>query len=280
MLNKQAMPRSLGGGYLPGANIVRIIYADEAGRGSIKEEPYFVVACAITQPDTQWHEIRRHYADLANDIFGFVKTQDKYVDYIFHAEDIWHGTKDFHRSRFTRDERMKILTRLSQVPKLYDVPICLGVLDRTAFSTRISGSSLKPKTINMMEYGEAYAKAIQFVDTWMGDHCPEEVAMVTVEDSDKLKAGVRWYHDGAQKRDEHDDYYDRGTFVTKNIVDTVNFASKRDSPVLQIADHCAFLAKRKVAGCKHTSQIWKNIWPMVCTKNKHASSTIVLWLKD
>jgi hypothetical protein len=250
---------------------VRIIYADESGRGRPDEEPHFVVACAITHPDTQWQRLRRHYADLANDVFDLTG-DDRLDEYVFHAKDIWHGSGDFNRSQFSLSARMKILNRLSLVPALYDIPICLGILDRASLEKE-SGTA---KEARQIEHALAYAFALQYVDTWMAENCPGEVAMVTAEDTDEVKETIGFFHDGAKKLDEFDDFYDRGTFVTRTIVDAVNFAPKHTSPLLQIADHCAFLAKRTSVGCPHAKQIWNNIAPKVCRKNKHKGASLMM----
>ena len=263
-MNELAIP-SLGGGRLPGGNIVRVVYVDEAGRGLISEEPHFVVACAITNPDTQWHKLRRHYADIANDVFG-LKGDDKYDEYVFHAKDVWHGSGDFPRLKFSLQVRMKIMNRLADVVRLYEIPICVGIIERQSVHEDLSSSKT---AVRHLEHACAYALALQYVDSWMVRHCPDQVATVTAEDTDDVKQTLQLFHESAIKKDTYDDYYDRGFFVTKTIVDSVNFAPKQLSPLLQVADHCAFLAKRSSVGCKHAKDIWRKISPQLWTVNDH-----------
>lgn len=268
---------SLGGGLLSGSNIVRIVYMDEAGRGNVNDEPHFVVACAITHPDTQWHSLRRHYVDLANDVFD-LRGGNALDEYVFHAKDVWHGSNDFSRSKFSLQERMNILERLSQIPALYDVPICVSIIDRKKLAEKCSNLtvSMSPKGIRVFEHAYTYAIALQYVDSWMQENCPSEVALVTAEDTNEVKEAVGYFHEGAKKTDTYDDFYDRGLFVTRSIVDTVNFAPKETSPLLQIADHCAFLAKRFSVGCRHSAVAWSNIFPKVWKENKHFDSQIII----
>lgn len=275
MLNKLAPAKSLGGGQLSGTNIVRVVYMDEAGRGLIGEEPYFVVACAITHPDTQWHHLRHHYVDLANDVFDLRK-DEAINEYVFQAKHVWHGGGDFPRDKFSLTQRMNLMNRLSQVPSLYSVPICVVAIDRAKFAKDMDPPSKTEKIRRQLEHSYAYAIALQYVDSWMAQHCHGEVATVTAEDTDEVKATIQLLHQGLQKVDTADEFYDRGMFVTRNIVDTVNFAPKDMSPLLQIADHCAFLAKRTTAGCVHAKKYWRNISPMHWKKNTHESSGIVL----
>lgn len=250
---------------------MRVVYVDEAGRGHAQEEPHFVVACAITHPDVQWHQLRKHYVDLANDVFG-LSGDDAHEEYVFHAKDIWHGHGDFPRERFSLQERMNILVRLSQVPGLYNIPVCVAIVDRKRFAEQ----GRDRKSTRVLEHAYGYALALQYVDSWMDANCRDEVAMITAEDVGEVKEAVRLFHEGAKKTDDLDEFFDRGAFVTKSVIDSVNFAEKAHSPLLQIADHCAFLAKRTSVGCEHAAKIWGNIRPQVWTKNKHAGANLRL----
>jgi hypothetical protein len=247
---------------------------DEAGRGSVTEEPIFVVAAAIVNPDTQWHALRQHYVDLANDVFD-PHFDDEYLDeYVFHAKDVWHGSGDFPRQRYSRAERMRILGRLAQVPALYNVPICIALIDRRGIQSPLRDD----KDGTLFAHVRAYSGAMQYVDTWMERHCPGEVAEIKVEHTDKVRTAIGYIHEGAKKRDQLDPYFDRGMFITKNIIEAVGFMRKNESPVLQIADHCAFLAKRTATGCPHVKSIWKFVWPQVQTANLHKDSKVLMRL--
>ena len=119
------------------------------------------------------------------------------------------------------------MTRLSQVPALYDVPICLGMIDRVGLErltkenkefVHLAGPG-KEKAIRVMTHAYCYAVALQHVDSWMAANCPDEVVMVIAEDTNEVKGAVRSLHEGAKKRDLYNEYYDRGLFKTKRIVD-------------------------------------------------------------
>jgi hypothetical protein len=257
---------SLGGGQLPGTNIVRMVFMDEAGRGHLDREPFFVAACVIINPDKQWHELRRYYTDLANDVFEDFSSDD----YVFQAKHVWHGSGDFQRSEFSREQRMKILLRLSQVPKLFGLPICVGVIDRQA----VANWAKSPAPNIRLEHALGYAVALQHVDSWLVEHLPNEVATVTAEDTDQVKEAVSFFHEGAKKTDHYDDYWDRGVFKTRAIVDTINYAPKDKSPLLQIADHCAFITKRRAMGCPKVTEMWSNIAPQLWKENRHKGSQL------
>ena len=271
-MNDLAPHPSLGGGLLKGSKIVRIVYLDESGRGNAKDEPYFVVAAAITSPDSHWRKLRQHYVDLANDFFGNGSDDDERIDeYVFHAKDVFNGSGDFPRDKYDFPTRLKLMERLAQVPSLYGVPICFGMINKSGMQ-ELFEQEQPPWPVS---HSAAYATAIQYVDTWMKKNCHEdEVASVKAEDTDGVRKTIEAIHDGFLKRDPYDDYYDRGQFVTERIIDDVSFTKKRLSPVLQIADHCAWLARRRLTKCTYIEKSWANLRPAVFTENMHAGATL------
>ena len=102
---------------------------------------------------------------------------------------------------------MQIMTRLSQVPALYDVPICLGMIDRVGLErltkenkefVHLAGPG-KEKAIRVMTHAYCYAVALQHVDSWMAANCPDEVVMVIAEDTNEVKGAVRSLHEARKE---------------------------------------------------------------------------------
>lgn len=273
-MNRLAPHPSLGGGQLLGSKIVRIVYVDESGRGNVRDEPYFVVAAAITSPDHHWRKLRQHYVDLANDFFATSTDDDERIDeYVFHAKDVWHGSGDFSRDQYSVHERIKLMESLANVPALYGITICFGIIDKAA----IRQSFERENPPWAASHSIAYAKAMQQVDTWMKKNCGEdEVASVKAEDTDSVKKTIEAFHEGLLKRDPYDAYYDQGLFKTERIIDGVDFTKKANSPVLQIADHCAWLARRRLTGCKRIEGCWRNLQPAIFSENMHDCANLIM----
>lgn len=257
MSRRQDCLRSLGGGALAGERIVRIVYMDEAGISQVSQEPHLVVAAAITEPDRQWHDIMRHYQELAEDFFD----EEFGAAFVFHAKDIFHGAPPYSREKYSFNERLNLLKRLAQVPRKFGIPICLGIIKKEAFNNQHQNTT--PKSRRVLSYAMTFHLAMQSVDWWMETNCPGEVAMIVSEDTPEVKGAIHLFQQSAQSDAALNDHEDPDAFQTRCIVDAVNFAPKDRSPILQLADTCAFIARRRLRGCKFANKILAEFWPQV-----------------
>ncbi len=227
-------PRSFDGGVLKGNNIVRFVYIDEAGISNFAHEPHLVIAAVLINPDTQWRDIEAYYADLSDELFG--EEQHRFV---FHAKDIWHGAKTFPRESWSKAERLKILSRLVQVPRLFNLRLAISAIDRTETSKEISLQfpNATSQRVQQISFCYAFVRAIEDVNAEIERNAPGESAMLIVEDSPKMKGFLKFFHEAyTNTRHRAPD-----AFQADRIVDTPLFAKKSESMLLQIADHCAFI---------------------------------------
>lgn len=248
---------------------MRIVYMDEAGISKASQEPHLVVAAAIVEPDLQWHNITRHYEELAEDFFD----EEFGESFVFHAKDIWHGAKPYDRAKYPLRIRLDLLRRLAQVPRKFNIPICFGLLDKEAFLK--AHSTMTDKKQRALSHALTFHLALQSVDWWMEGNCPGEVAMVIAEDTPEVKRAIHLFHEGAQSDRAKSDHEDPQGFRTRCIVDAVNFSPKGRSPILQVADTCAFLARRRLLGCEVVRPIIAEFWPQVVVR-KSATRDVVL----
>lgn len=250
--------KSISGHPLGGHKIVRIVYLDEAGISNPAQEPYLVVAGVIVDPDQNWIDLETYYFDLARDLFP----GEDPCKIIFHAKDIWHGTGVFDRKDWPLQERMKIFRRLAQVPRIFDLPIVAGIIIRDAVRQQMREKSpdIPDRTIRFFTYAHAFVSAVASVDAWMKKNLPGEVAMLIAEDTTDVRQGIKAFHEGYTDRFDVEDF---GQFRAEQIIDTVHYAEKDLSLLLQIADHCAFILKRRAAGCPHVEPYLREIWPQV-----------------
>ena len=262
MSGRENCLRSLGGGALAGERIVRIAYMDEAGISKIGQEPHLVVAAAITDPDRQWHDLRRHYDDLASDFFN----EEIGYGFVFHAKDVWHGLPPYNRDKYPLHDRMRLMRRLAQVPRLYQVPICLGMISKDAFQANFP--KLAAKQARSLSHAMAFHLAMQRIDEWMETNCPNEVAMLVAEDTQEVKDAIHMIQQAAQSDPMTSGHEHPLEFRTRCIVDAVNFAPKARSPILQVADTCAFLARRRLSACPHVNVMIAEFWPMIVMRKK------------
>ncbi|MBI1220151.1 MAG: DUF3800 domain-containing protein [Rhodobacteraceae bacterium] len=251
--------RSLGGGPLPSGGIVRHVYLDEAGISQNGVEPYLVVAAAITNPDRHWHDIVNYYDVLAEGIFDNY-SHERDGHFIFHAKDVWHGCGLFPRETFSLQERMRIFRQLAQAPDLLAIPICIGILDKGKIAFRDGTSDAAKMSIS---HAIAFNLAMQDVDWWMEEHCTGQIAMVTAEDTPVVKKALQLFHASPQTDGRGYTHENTNVFMTRSIVDSINFSVKRSSPIMQMADHCAFIARRSLTDCKFIGEYKKMIDPAI-----------------
>jgi hypothetical protein len=236
---------------------MRLVYLDEAGVSSPAQEPILVVAGVIVEPDRQWKELEAYFRNLASDLFP---DKDPYR-FVFHAKDIFHGNGPFDRARWSRRERMKILNQLAQVPRLFDLPVVMGEIDRAHARSEVEKVSpgISEKSLHSFTHTSAFINSIQRVQFWMEKHAPEETAMVIAEDTPQLKSLLRNVHEGYT-----DPTLENETaFRAPNIIDAVHFAKKDESLLLQIADHCAFIIKRNLMGKADVDECYRAIAPYI-----------------
>jgi Protein of unknown function (DUF3800) len=173
---------------------VRLVYLDEAGVSNPKQEPVLVVAGVIVNPDRQWKELEAYFRSLAHQLFP----NDDPYRFVFHAKDIFHGSGAFDRKHWPRNERMKILGQLAQVPRLFELPVVAGILDRIKAEQELA--KVSPTTTNKSRHNfihmHAFINAVQRVQYWMEKNAPEETAMLIAEDTPEIKSALKNVHEG------------------------------------------------------------------------------------
>lgn len=236
-----------------GNRFVRLVYLDEAGTSNPAQEPFLVVAGVIVQPDQDWLSIDRHLKSIMRKRLP----EEMRFTGIFHAKDIWHGEKKFSRGHWPLPKRMDILADIAAVPKTFRMPVIHGWVQREAAARHMLSiqPSLPASTVANSIHATAFINAVGAVDRWMRHHAPNEVAMLIAEDAGKIKSALKMLQEG-YRHDEVDSYfwelrrdYPKDVFKTRRIIDTIHFAPKGESPLLQIADTCAFVIKRQLKGC-------------------------------
>ncbi len=183
-------PVALGGSPLQGDRLVRIVYLDAAGLGNIQKEPLTVVAGVIVHPDKQWRAINKYLSDLADEYVG----RPRAFNFYFHAHELFHGTKTFHRDKYDKETRFRILDRLVEIPKIFDSPIVWGYCERHIFESK---EHRPPRHISPLSAASsvAFAAAAHATEQWMTIAAdPDEVAMVVMENDEQYKRLISQTH--------------------------------------------------------------------------------------
>jgi Protein of unknown function (DUF3800) len=233
------------------SNLVRLVYLDEAGISH--EEPALAVAGVIIHGDTQAMEVEKQL-DLVR--WQHIP-EDDWDKVIFHAKDIYHGSKYFDKRKPQWSEKWKrwlILVQLAAIIESMKLPIVAGIYRKEGFggtlpdamASALADDSFKKLVI----HGSAAVDCVIWTDRWLERFAPDENAVIVAEDNDYIKKALK----NAVRCLRSDRLMDAEGFDSetkkrlglplKRIIDTPHFAAKIDAPALQLADLVAFTMGR------------------------------------
>lgn len=250
---------------------MRVTFLDEAGTSNKAHEPYLVVAGVIVDPDRDYAGIERTLRHLADRCFpdgeGLPDTATAYgKPFVFHAKDIWHGSGFFPRDKWPLATRMELLRELSEIPWKFGLTVVYGAIDRQEHAdlARQRGLSTK-KQIEADAHAAAFLGAMRCVDRWMVENAHRERTIAFAEDRRDVKEYIETVHALYTNR-AIDDAPDE-VFLSSHIVEPIAFVKKERSPLLQIADHCAFIIKRRIQGCPQIAPYFSNVDRVIWEKS-------------
>jgi len=251
--------RSLGGGELYGDKLVRLVYVDEAGIGSLKEEPYLVIAAVIVNADKQLREVREYLDSLVETYIP----EEHRTDFFFHAMELFCGKgKVFNREnkKWTLDKRLEIAYKIAEIPKLFNLTIAYSVQDRKKIRDELTlddflGSHNKKNKTMMLavEHALAFSSCALEVDLWMRNNTIDEHCLMVVEDNDTARSIIKVFQNFFQNNSlpsfVYNKFEDCFPFVTIQEDPLFQNKQRRSNP-LHIADCCAYIIKRAFMGDK------------------------------
>lgn len=243
--------RALFGGPLRGTSPVYYIYVDEAGVSA--NEPVTIVAAILVKPDAQW----RMAEARVNSILEAVPEKFR-EDFVFHAKSIWGDPK--YRDGWDFSERLALIKAMMEAPRFLNIPMSIGLVRRAA--PRPSNLDERIKTEDFQHF-QAFNYCIARADAHIRKYGePQEIATVVAEDTPGKKRFIRGLVNHSRKNPfTHPEDGMRLTqeevtagFRMQNlevkierVIDAVHFVEKRDAPLLQMADACAFGFRRYFA---------------------------------
>jgi hypothetical protein len=222
---------------------VRFIYLDEAGTSA--NEPVAVVAGVIVNADQQWKVLEAHLGGVCA---NYIPEQDR-KGFVFHATELFSGGKYFDRSRWPLAIRLEILRAILSVRARLGVSVSVG------YSFKEEGKFKNESGYALVRHMMAYAACLAGCEAYLREFGADgEVAMVVAEDSPDVRRHIREAHSAII--DPKSDFPAfRELIPFRHIVDTVHFADKNQSALLQYADAFAFTLRRHFAGYSHTDQL-------------------------
>lgn len=253
-------PLALGGKPLEGERVVKFAYLDEAGIGG---EPWVVVGGILIDPDKQWTSLRQYLDDMAD---YHLLSEDK-PGYVFHAKDIFSGSRFFDKAKYPLKKRQEMLHDLCEIPALCGATIFVGIVDLLKYHASRPDRT-KGKAISEA-HRISYAICVCMIDFYMKSYeDKDELVTLVVENNNDARRHIKQMqkHLNSQELATSLGDHEMTRFlpVTK-IVDVPHFVDKEDSPIMQIADVCAFVMMRHCCGLPHVDEYMKLIKPRIFT---------------
>jgi hypothetical protein len=233
---------SFGGGHLMNGAPVRFAHIDEAGTS--RDEANCVVAGVVSHPDRQWLSINQHLTKIADE---FVPPEQR-EGVIFHAKDIWHGTKKFRRDVWPRPKRLELLHELAKVPCEFELPVIAGVAEKERLTWDVPKGS---KNWLARNYSLAFGLCAIHFEYVLREMCePHELGTIIAEDLPEMRQHAKWGCD--RLRDPKAQWQEDDGVVNympmQRVIEQPLFAIKTESAILQIADLVAFVLGRVLNG--------------------------------
>ncbi len=201
---------------------MRMVYLDKSGISS--GEPYLVVAGVIITADGQWKQIEQYLYAL----------RDKFIPesmrdgFIFHATEIYSGTKRFKRDEWSKDARWEILDQLVDIPRRFDLPVVCGFVRKAEFQQRLSAHIKTTTALAVNAQAVAFNLCAMTIQRWMlTNTVADEVALLIAEDNNEARVGVRSITNFNRNPDFSILDDDAREFLPlTRIIDTAHFAGK------------------------------------------------------
>jgi hypothetical protein len=242
-------PRAFGGGPLAGSRIVRLIYLDEAGiHFNEDKDPILCVAGVIIDADNQWKDVE---AALNRVAFDWLPPPDN-MGFIFHTTDLYHGSGYWDREVWPEEIRFEIIWELLAILEKFRLPVVVGFYEKKKFGKgSLPQEDMKYPGKQVTMQGMATMNCLISADQWIAKYTRQEVAIVILENTDRVKVHIKLVtriFKSEQLLAAAQITNRQGLLPLKHIIDTPHFAAKSESPLLQLADLCAFILRRGLAG--------------------------------
>ena len=167
-----------------------------------------------------------------------------------HATDIYGGgDKDciFHDKEEWPDERRwAILDDLVAVPAKFGLPIVFGLIEKAKFPPGPTEKQHTPQEIAVAAHAMAIIQCEIGVELWLRTNTEREITHIIAENNDEVRLAAREAHMllRNQKEMEREGFRNHPCFPFKRICDGLQFTTKAESRLLQVADACAWALRR------------------------------------
>lgn len=226
---------------------MRLIYFDETGIGSEREEAITVVAAVIVHGDKQMPLINAEAKRIRDNL-----PVEKRSNFEFKANAMFSHFRKF------KDESSysKMMTDFLTMMRNFEVPIHYCAVNRAKLEQQIK----KADEIPIRGWTSAvftFIACLAFVAVWLEEQAPEEGGLCIADHSvsrKEMEAVVSYLREmGLIQK----------TVPWNNIVDTIYFGDSKNSIGIQMADYANFFIRMHLAGDKQAEPFYQIIAPLL-----------------
>lgn len=236
------VPPIMIGRFSTGGPVMRILYLDEAGVGSVEKDPVLAVAGVLVRADTQWVALASHLETVLSDATPAGVRRPRFL----HAKDIFHGTKEFHRDHWSRERRESLLDEIAKIPAQFELPIIWSSIDRRTFA--VDHPDANPTSLLIDAFSVCAMACLLKTEVYMRAQPDKtEVASVTFEANADVQKRIPELWSFVRNPGDEEKHLLPGYEVAippRQIIDAPSYQPKTASSILQLADFCAFAIMR------------------------------------
>lgn len=257
---------AFGGSSLAEGELVRLIYADEAGTGPA--EPVRIVASVIVDGDNQWRSLE---AEISRVIREGVPELYR-SGFNFHGKELFNrANRYFDPAIWSFDDRLDFFKEFLCLPFVNDVPIALGVVFKGSFDHTelfsVPKASKHKIRMHQLEHMIAFQYCMERSDQFLRKYLNgSEIGTIVAEDTQEMRKllsesalahrDAPFYMPSEGLRPEAWQAElgltpDPLTYQIQHIIDVPHFVNKGKAPFLQLADACAFAFRRCLSRQEH-----------------------------
>jgi hypothetical protein len=252
---------------LEGNRLVRVTYIDESGLS--RKEPILVQAGVIVHGDDQLVSVEEHLEYLVEKHIPI----DKREGFFFHATDIYGGGDKNclfrDKDEWPDERRWAILDDLAAIPQKFDLPVCIGMIQKDQFPLPAGTDKTNPEVLRRIDVAMHAMAIIQCevgVELWLRKNTEREITHIIAENNHDVVLAAKEAH--TMLRDPQaivaaGGPADHPVYPFKRIRDGLQFTTKAESRLLQIADVCAWSMRRYVNFASNARRFFDPIRPMV-----------------
>lgn len=246
------------------------VYLDESGIGDIRVERYVVVAGVIVEAH-QYEAVQQKIEAV----------RDKYVPekyrkgFVFHATDLFQGSqKRISRDEFPTEQRHNALEDLISIVEKMNLPVALAHHDREVVCK--DRPEMSTREAVAFTQGIAATSCLLLVESYAQRHShPSTNVLITYENNHQARELVKEMHkmlqdptNLAKVTDPEDLARLTKVIPLKRVIDSARFAEKSEEPLLQLADVCAYIIKRRLMRREDSMRFLNRIMSQLLTNDR------------